>query len=130
MCIVENIVRGILKCSDFSSAEQIVHFYCWKASTLQARDVTMDENITKLSEMQKQKINGLNSLVLNDPGAVARIFCSIPSKESVCIHFDWQGIVAAVNAWEDYTSTLIKQIHLQLPYWRSHQSMYNVQESE
>ncbi|XP_028767085.1 uncharacterized protein LOC114724799 [Neltuma alba] len=108
---------------------QVVHFYLWKASTLQTREATIDKKITKLSELQRQKINGLNSVVLSDPGLVARVFSRI-SEESVSICFDWKGIVAAINAWEDYTSTLIKQIHLQLPYWKSHQSMYNVQVGE
>ncbi|KAK4261845.1 hypothetical protein QN277_004789 [Acacia crassicarpa] len=109
---------------------QVVHFYRWKASTLQTREVNIDKKITKLSEMQKQKINGLKSVVLNDAGLVARVFCRFPSEEIVCIHFDWKGIVAAVKAWEDYTSTLIKQIHFLLPYWTTHQSMYNVQVGE
>jgi len=35
--------------------------------------------------------------------------------------------VAAIAAWEDYVLKLSKQIHLQLPYWRMQESLYNVQ---
>lgn len=121
----------LFKYSNLSSCgKQVFHFYSWKASALQSREVTIDVKVVKLSDMQRQKISVLKSLVLNDHDLVARVFCSIPSKESTCIHFDWTGIVAAVDAWKDYTLELIKLIHLQLPYWRTHQSIYSVQLGE
>ncbi|XP_027919896.1 uncharacterized protein LOC114178277 isoform X2 [Vigna unguiculata] len=40
------------------------------------------------------------------------------------------GILAAVAAWEDYASNLSQQIHLQFPFWKMHESIYNVQLDE
>ncbi|KAF7808505.1 Prolyl 3-hydroxylase 1 [Senna tora] len=111
-------------------ALQVVHFFCWKASALRTREVTRDIKVVELSDMQRQKINSLKSVVLNDHDLAASFFCSIPSKKSSCIRFDWTGIMAAVDAWGDYTSKLIEQIHLQLPHWRTHQSIYSVQLGE
>lgn len=126
-----SVFCAIFSASTDSSAKQVVHFYCWKASALQTVEVTIDTKVVKLSAMQSQKINGLTSVVLNDHGLAVKVFCSSnPSKEGACIRFDWTGIVAAVNAWGNYTANLIRQIHLQLPYWRSHQFIYNVQVGE
>lgn len=87
----------------------------------------IDSKIVELSEVQREKISSLNSILLNDLDFASRDFCSMPSQENACICFDWTGIVNAVAAWEDYTSKLSKQIHLQLPYWRMHECIYNVQ---
>lgn len=111
---------------------QVVHFYCWKGSALQTKVLNIDSKVVKLSDVQREKISGLNSILLNDVDFASRVFCGMPSnsEENGGICFDWTGIMAAIAAWEDYVSKLSKQIHLQLPYWRMHQSLYNVQLAE
>ena len=107
-----------------------MHFYCWKASTLQTKEVDVDAKVVELSDVQREKIKDLKSLLLNDHDLAARVLSSMPFKESGCNCFGWTGIVAAVSAWEDYTSNLNTQIHLQLPHWTINQSIYNVQSDE
>ncbi|KAK7260575.1 hypothetical protein RIF29_26730 [Crotalaria pallida] len=111
-------------------ALQVVHFYCWKGSALQTNVSDANTKVVKLSVVQREKINGLKSVLLNDDDLASRVFNSKPSEENKCICFDWTGIVAAVAAWEDYVWKLTRQIHLQLPYWRMHESIYNVQLGE
>ncbi|TKY59777.1 Prolyl 3-hydroxylase 1 [Spatholobus suberectus] len=111
-------------------ALQIVHFYCWKGSALQTKFSNIDFKVVKVTDVQRAKISGLNSVLLNDDDFASRVFCSMPSKEIGCICFDWSGIVAAVAAWEDYALKLSKQIHLLLPYWRIDGAIYNVQLDE
>ncbi|KAI4313653.1 hypothetical protein L6164_026612 [Bauhinia variegata] len=108
-------------------ALQVVYFYCWKASFLQTKEVSIDIKVAQLSDFQRERIRGLKSVLLNDHDLAVRVFCRQPSEENGCTCFEWRGIVAAVAAWEDYASKLNKQIHLQLPYWRTHQSLYTVQ---
>ncbi|XP_027342120.1 uncharacterized protein LOC113854956 isoform X3 [Abrus precatorius] len=111
-------------------ALQVVHFYCWEGSALQTKVSNIDSKVVKLTDVQREKISGLNSVLLNDVAFVSRVFHGMPSKEKGCICFDWTGIVAAAAAWEDYAVKLSKQIHLQLPYWKMHESIYNVQLGE
>ncbi|RDX60960.1 Prolyl 3-hydroxylase 1 [Mucuna pruriens] len=111
-------------------ALQVIHFYCWKGSALQNKVSNMDSKVVKVTDVQREKISGLNSVLSNDDDFASRVFCSMPSEENGCICFDWSGIVAAATAWEDYASNLSKQIHLQLPYWRTHESIYSVQLDE
>ncbi|XP_039685460.1 uncharacterized protein [Medicago truncatula] len=110
-------------------ALQVVQFYCWKGSALQTNMSNIDSKVVKLLDVQREKISGINSLLLNDVNFASRIFCRRPSylEENGCIYFNWTGIVAAIAAWEDYVLKLSKQIHLQLPYWRMQESLYNVQ---
>ncbi|OIW18067.1 hypothetical protein TanjilG_19299 [Lupinus angustifolius] len=111
-------------------ALQIVHFYCWKGSALQTNVSITDTKVVKLSDVQRKRINGLKSVLLNDDDLALRVFSSKPSEENERICFDWTGIVAAFTAWEDYVSKLTKQIRLQLPSWRMHESIYDVQLGE
>ncbi|KAK7399895.1 hypothetical protein VNO78_11090 [Psophocarpus tetragonolobus] len=111
-------------------ALQVVHFYCWKGSTLQVNVSNIDPKVLKVTEEQREKIIGLNSVLLNDDDFASRVFYSMPSEEIGCICFDWSRIVAAIAAWEDYASKLTKKIHLQLPYWRQQESIYSVQLDE
>ncbi|KAF1888048.1 hypothetical protein Lal_00024060 [Lupinus albus] len=108
-------------------ALQIVHFCCWKGSALQTDVSITDTKVVKLSDEQRKRINGLKSELLNDHNLALRVFRSKTSEENGYICFDWTGIVAAVAAWEDYVSKLTEQIHLQLPSWRMHESIYDVQ---
>ncbi|KAI5385367.1 uncharacterized protein LOC127107361 [Lathyrus oleraceus] len=108
---------------------QVVQFFCWKESALQTNMSNIDCKVVKLSDEQIAKINGLNSVLLNDVDLASRIFCRRPSnlEENGSIYSNWTGIVAAIAAWEDYVLKLNKQIHFQLPYWRMQESLYNVQ---
>lgn len=113
-----------------SLAKQVIHFYCWKGSALQTEMLNIDAKLVKLSDEQRVKINSLKSVLLNDDDLALKVFGSMSSEENGCICFDWTGIVAAIAAWEDYVTKLSKQIHLQLPYWRMHESIYTVQFGE
>jgi len=88
-----------------------------------------ERKVVKLLDVQREKINGINSLLLNDVNFTSRTFCRRPSysEENGRIYFNWTGIVSAIAAWEDYELMLSKKIHLQLPYWRMQDSLYNVQ---
>lgn len=83
-----------------------------------------------MTDVQRQKISDLNSVLSNDDDFASKIFSNMLSEENECVRFDWSGILAAVAAWEDYASNLSQQIHLQFPYWRMHESIYNVQLDE
>ncbi|KAK7319158.1 hypothetical protein RJT34_03876 [Clitoria ternatea] len=111
-------------------ALQVVHFYCWKGSASLTKVSNIDSKVVELTDIQREKISGLNSLLLNDGAFASRVFSGMSSKENGRICFEWTGILAAVAAWEDYVLKLSKQIHLQLPYWRMHESIYNEQLGE
>ncbi|KAK7359508.1 hypothetical protein VNO77_01469 [Canavalia gladiata] len=111
-------------------ALQVVHFYCWKGSALQTKVSNIDTKLVKLTDIQREKISGLNSVLLNDDAFASRVFCGMTSNRNGCNCFDSTGVVAAVAAWEEYVSMLSKQTHLQLPYWKMHESIYNVQLAE
>ncbi|KAL1366525.1 hypothetical protein AAHE18_03G366600 [Arachis hypogaea] len=111
-------------------ALQVVHFYCWQGSALKTKALNVHTNVLKLSDKDKERINYLKSVLLNDEDLVLKVFGSMPLEENGGICFDWTGIVAAIAAWEDYVTKLSKQIHLELPYWRMHESIYTVQLDE
>ncbi|CAJ1939046.1 unnamed protein product [Sphenostylis stenocarpa] len=111
-------------------ALQVVHFYCWKGLALQNKVSNVDSMVVKVTDVQREKISGLNSVLSNDDDFASKVFSNMLSEERGCICFDWSGILAAVAAWEDYASNLSQQIHLQFPYWRMHESIYNVQLDE
>ncbi|XP_015957912.1 uncharacterized protein LOC107482048 [Arachis duranensis] len=111
-------------------ALQVIHFYCWQGSALKTKALNVHTNVLKLSDKDKEKINCLKSVLLNDEDLVLKVFGSMPLEENGGICFDWTGIVAAIAAWEDYVTKLSKQIHLELPYWRMHESIYTVQLDE
>lgn len=140
LCITDSLLSIILIGFAKMSAKvlihvlwlQVVHFYHWQGSALQTNMSNIDSKVVKLSDMQREKISDLNSILLNDVDFASRVFCGMPSgsEESGSVCFDWTGIVAAIAAWQDYVSKLSKQIHLQLPCWRVYESLYNVQLGE
>jgi len=107
-----------------------VHFYCWKGSALLNKVSNTDSKVVKVTDVQREKISGLNSVLSNDNDFASKVFCNTLSEENGYICFDWSGILAAVAAWEDYASNLSQQIHLQFPFWKMHESIYNVQLDE
>ncbi|ESW30777.1 hypothetical protein PHAVU_002G181600 [Phaseolus vulgaris] len=111
-------------------ALQVVHFYCWKGSALLNKVSNIDSKVVKVTDVQREKISGLNSVLSNDDDFASKVFYNMLSEENGCICFDWSGILAAVAAWEDYAVNLSQQIHLQFPYWRMYESIYNVQLDE
>ncbi|QCD83655.1 uncharacterized protein LOC114178277 isoform X1 [Vigna unguiculata] len=111
-------------------ALQVVHFYCWKGSALLNKVSNTDSKVVKVTDVQREKISGLNSVLSNDNDFASKVFCNTLSEENGYICFDWSGILAAVAAWEDYASNLSQQIHLQFPFWKMHESIYNVQLDE
>ncbi|MED6193663.1 hypothetical protein PIB30_021638 [Stylosanthes scabra] len=111
-------------------ALQVIHFYCWQGSSLKINASDMDMKLLKLSDEHREKINSLKSVLMNDEDLVLKVFRSMPLEENGGICFAWTGILAATAAWEDYVTKLSKQIHLQLPYWRMHESIYMVQLDE
>ena len=107
-----------------------MHFYCWKGSALLNKVSNIDSKVVKVTDVQREKISGLNSVLSNDDDFASKVFYNMLSEENGCIRFDWSGILAAVAAWEDYAVNLSQQIHLQFPYWRMYESIYNVQLDE
>ncbi|KAL4389091.1 hypothetical protein AHAS_Ahas03G0010400 [Arachis hypogaea] len=83
-------------------ALQVIHFYCWQGSALKTKALNVHTNVLKLSDKDKEKINCLKSVLLNDEDLVLKVFGSMPLEENGGICFDWTGIVAAIAAWEDY----------------------------
>ncbi|WJX46950.1 procollagen-proline 3-dioxygenase [Trifolium repens] len=110
-------------------ALQVVQFYHWKGSAVQTNMLNIDYKVVNLLDEQRERIRGLNSVLLNDGDFAPKIFGGRPSdsEETRCITFNWTGIVAAIAGWEDYVLKLSKQVNLQLPYWRAQESLYNVQ---
>jgi hypothetical protein len=96
---------------------------------VQTNTLNIDYKVVNLLDEQRERIRGLNSVLLNDGDFAPKIFGGRPSdsEENRCITFNWTGIVAAIAGWEDYVLKLSKQVNLQLPYWRAQESLYNVQ---
>ncbi|BAT74276.1 hypothetical protein VIGAN_01191000 [Vigna angularis var. angularis] len=111
-------------------ALQVVHFYCWQGSALLDKVSNTDSKVVKVTDAQREKISGLNSVLSNDDDFASKVFCNMLSEENRSICFDWSGILAAVAAWEDYALNISQQIHLQFPYWKIHESIYNLQLDE
>ncbi|XP_047177082.1 uncharacterized protein LOC124844233 isoform X2 [Vigna umbellata] len=108
----------------------VVHFYCWQGSALLDKVSNTDSKVVKVTDVQREKISGLNSVLSNDDDFASKVFCNMLSEENRSICFDWSGILAAVAAWEDYALNISQQIHLQFPYWKIHESIYNLQLDE
>ncbi|KAF8389678.1 hypothetical protein HHK36_024197 [Tetracentron sinense] len=108
-------------------ALQVLQFYFWKATQLQATKVeTATGNVVRLSESLREKINSLKSMLLNDHQLAETVFSHMSCDPFRQPTFDWADFSAAVAAWEDYTCKLHKEMLLSLSYWRSHQSIFSV----
>jgi leucine proline-enriched proteoglycan (leprecan) len=108
-------------------AEQVVQFFCWKASDLQTSKVTIDSGkVVELSQCQRKKINCLKSVFLKDHQLAEMVFSCMTSNVWGLPFFDWAVFNSAVALWEDYASKLHEQLLRSLPYWRTHQSVVDV----
>jgi leucine proline-enriched proteoglycan (leprecan) len=108
-------------------AEQVVQFFCWKASDLQTSKVTIDSGkVVELSQCQRKKINCLKSVFLKDHQLAEMVFSCMTSNVWGLPFFDWAVFNSAVALWEDYASKLHEQLLRSLPYWRTHQSVFDV----
>lgn len=108
-------------------AAQVVQFYCWKASDLQTSEVTIDSGkVVELSQWQMEKINCLKSVFLKDHQLAEMVFSCMTSNVRGLPFFDWAVFNSAVALWEDYASKLREQLVRSFPYWRTHQSIFDV----
>ncbi|KAG2701748.1 hypothetical protein I3760_06G058200 [Carya illinoinensis] len=108
-------------------ALQVAQFYSWKASAVHTSKVQIDHGkVGVLSQSQMEKINRLNSVLSKDHQQAEMFFSCMFSNESRQYMFDWADFASAVAAWEDYSSKLREEFLRSLPYWRTHQSIFEV----
>ncbi|KAF5442931.1 hypothetical protein F2P56_035538 [Juglans regia] len=109
-------------------ALQVAQFYYWKASTMHTSKVQIDHGkVGVLSQSQMEKINRLKSVLSKDHQQAEMFFSCMISNESRQYMFDWADFASTVAAWEDYSSKLHEEFLRSLPYWRTHQSIFEVQ---
>ncbi|XP_056165854.1 uncharacterized protein LOC115670823 isoform X3 [Syzygium oleosum] len=109
-------------------ALQVGQYYSWKASELQRRAPILEEGkVIPLSQSQSQNASDLESTFLQDRRLAQTTFgcmscdgCGTPEV------FRWASFSAAVDAWRDYANELHKDLLRSLPYWRNHQSIFDV----
>jgi leucine proline-enriched proteoglycan (leprecan) len=123
------IADGTYPSESIHFAEQVVQFSTWKASDLQTSKVTIDSGkvvVVQLSQGQREKMNCLKSVFLKDPQLAEMIFSCMTINVSRWLFFDWADFISAVALWEDYASKLREELVRSLPYWRTHQSIFEV----
>ncbi|XP_056165853.1 uncharacterized protein LOC115670823 isoform X2 [Syzygium oleosum] len=95
---------------------------------LQRRAPILEEGkVIPLSQSQSQNASDLESTFLQDRRLAQTTFgcmscdgCGTPEV------FRWASFSAAVDAWRDYANELHKDLLRSLPYWRNHQSIFDV----
>lgn len=94
---------------------------------MQTSKVQIDHGkVGVLSQSQMEKINRLKSVLSKDHQQAEMFFSCMISNESRQYMFDWADLASAVAAWEDYSSKLREEFLRSLPYWRTHQSIFEV----
>ncbi|KAL3751126.1 hypothetical protein ACJRO7_012011 [Eucalyptus globulus] len=109
-------------------ALQVVQYYSWKAFGLQRHATILEEGrVIPLSGSQSQNVRDLESTFVKDRRLAQMTFghtscdgCGTPKE------FCWASFCAAVDAWRDYTNKLHRDLLRSLPYWRNHQSIFDV----
>lgn len=107
---------------------QVGQYYSWKASELQQRAPILEEGkVIPLSQSQSQNASDLESTFLQDRRLAQTTFGCMSCDGCVTPEvFRWASFSAAVDAWRDYTNELHKDLLRSLPYWRNHQSIFDV----
>ncbi|KAI3467953.1 hypothetical protein Pfo_024616 [Paulownia fortunei] len=107
-------------------ALQVVQFYCWKASELETAELKGPSiNVILLSELQRQKINGLKVVLLKDL-QLADTLPGHTTGKSLHRSFDRFRFSAVLCEWEAYTFKLQKEMVMSFPYWKTHQSIFSI----
>lgn len=108
-------------------ALQVVQFYFWTASTLQTSKIQIDTGkVVELSQSQRDKINRLKPIFSKDD-QLAETVLSCMMRESRHHILDWAKFTSAVSLWRDYALKLHEELVRSLPFWRTHQSIFEVQ---
>ncbi|KAI3467956.1 hypothetical protein Pfo_024619 [Paulownia fortunei] len=107
-------------------ALQVVQFYYWKASELETAELKGSSiNVILLSELQRQKINGLKVVLLKDL-QLADTLLGHTTGKSLHRSFDRFRFSAVLCEWEAYTFKLQKEMVMSFPYWKTHQSIFSI----
>lgn len=105
---------------------QVVQYYCWKVSEVEAKVELENSKVLLLSEVQQQRITRLKSLFLKDDHLAEMVFSRAACGESIRQFFEWTKFAAAIAMWEGYSCELSKGIVRSLPYWKEQQSIFDV----
>ncbi|XP_062113238.1 uncharacterized protein LOC133824372 [Humulus lupulus] len=112
-------------------ALQVVQYYYWKASEVEAMKVEVENSkVVLLSELQQHRISSLKSLFLRDNHLAETVFSRATCGKSVQHGFDWTKFAATIAMWEGYACDSYEGIMRSLPYWRVQQSIFNVSFNE
>jgi leucine proline-enriched proteoglycan (leprecan) len=104
-----------------------VQFYFWTASTLQTSKIQIDTGkVVELSQSQRDKINRLKPIFSKDD-QLAETVLSCMMRESRHHILDWAKFTSAVSLWRDYALKLHEELVRSFPFWRTHQSIFEVQ---
>lgn len=105
---------------------QVVHFYHWKVAELQTSEIKRKtNNIVPLSQLEREKILDLKLVLLKDRELAETVFGHTTCAESMNDFYDWDTFSAAVALWEAYIRKLIQEMHMHLPFWTTHQSLFS-----
>ncbi|KAF4368460.1 hypothetical protein F8388_018584 [Cannabis sativa] len=110
-------------------ALQVVQYYCWKASEVEATKIEVETSkVLLLSELQQHKISSLKSLFLKDNHLAEMVFrrATPTCSESMQQSFDWTKFAATIAMWEGYARDCYEGILRSLPYWKVQESIFKV----
>ncbi|KAL7132244.1 hypothetical protein ABFS83_12G058700 [Erythranthe nasuta] len=102
-------------------ALQVVQFYQWKTDDLKKASI----DIVPLSESKRKKMNCMKVLLVKDLRLAESIFGDISGKCSK-MTFDEFRFSDVVYEWEAYSFRLLEEMVMSLPHWRTHQSIFSV----
>ena len=115
----------IFLCSN--NVEQVVQYYCWKASDLEDTKVEAESSkVVLLSESKQQRISILRSLFAKDDQLASTVFGRPACGESKHRHFNWAKFFATIAMWEDYARMSYEGILKSLPLWRAQEAIFNI----
>nr|XP_027098591.1 uncharacterized protein LOC113717943 [Coffea arabica] len=105
---------------------QVAQLYSWKWSTLKATEVKeVSADIKPISQAQREDINCLKSVVLQDLQQAETFNKDLNCGKKVQYLFDWGSFSAAVVEWEAYSCNLHKEMVTNFPLWRKHGSIFS-----
>lgn len=107
-------------------ALQMVQFYLWKLFNLTTKVEGATPNVTTTSQTQQTEITRLKSVFLKDLQLAECFFGHSRPIKNMEYEFDWVAFSAAVVEWECYVLKLQKELILNLPHWKTNQSIFCV----
>ncbi|MQM22126.1 hypothetical protein Taro_055174, partial [Colocasia esculenta] len=87
-------------------ALQVVQFYNWKASELQAQRGQVTSADRTIQPFLVERTSGSELMIPCDPLATKMVFGYASHASDDQLSFDWDDFACAVIAWEDYVHTL------------------------